>query len=75
MFPRVIVHAQSNQVAGAVIAPLVNFNAMVNIKNPCGNVPATLAAAILVTAPDVLANDLHSPVIVIAYTGFHGQRE
>jgi hypothetical protein len=72
MFPCVIVNAQGNQVARVVIAAILDKLFVMNIEYPCRNMSATYAATIVVTASDVFANDLHSPVVVIAHAGLHG---
>jgi hypothetical protein len=74
MFPRMIVHTQSNQVAGTMIAAIFDRLFVMYVENPCRDVPATLTATIVVTAPDVSANDFHSPVVIVAHAGLHGQR-
>jgi uncharacterized membrane protein YjjB (DUF3815 family) len=73
MFLCVVFNAQGNQVAWAVVASLVDFNAVMNVEYPRRDVSATFAATIVVTASDVFANDLHSPIFVITHARLHGK--
>jgi len=72
MFPRMVIHAQGFQIAGIMVAAILNRLFVMYVEYPCRDVSTAAPATILVTAPDVSANDLHSPVVVIAHAGLHG---